>query len=94
MRSVQFGLSSIHIFLSFFLFLSVFSLTDTNDSQDSREERGNPYFSCFPLPFTHEHTVQKMKFSIKDLLKKSLMENFIFCAVTFISLIEISTTSV
>ena len=26
-------------------------------------------------------TAQKMKFSIKDLLNKSLMENFIFCAV-------------
>ena len=28
-----------------------------------------------------KNTAQKMKFSIKDLLKKSLMENFIFCAV-------------
>ena len=60
---------------------------------------------CFMLfrkllhPLLHTHTVQKMKFSIKDffskydqirrklriwshLRKKSLMENFIFCAVS------------
>ena len=36
------------------------------------------------------HTAQKMKFSIKDLriwshlLKKSLLENFIFCAVPLV----------
>ena len=38
---------------------------------------------CNPLARTYFwlHTAQKMKFSIKDLLKKFLMENFIFCAV-------------
>ena len=29
-------------------------------------------------------TAQKMKFSIKDLLKKSLVEKFIFCVVFFV----------
>ena len=58
MKSVQFGLCSIRIifFLSFFLFLLVFSLTDTNDSQNSREGRGSNYFSCFSLLLAHEHS--------------------------------------
>ena len=60
-RSVQLGLRSIcNFFLSLFLFfsnfLSVFSLTDTNNSQDSREGRGNHYFSFLPLPAAHEHS--------------------------------------
>ena len=38
----------------FFLFLSVFSLTDFKNSKDSRELRGNHYFS-FLLPLTHEY---------------------------------------
>ena len=32
-----------------------------------------------------DYTAQKMKFSIIYLLKKSLMENFMFCAVLFLS---------
>ena len=44
-------LSVFYSFLSFsFLFLLVFSLTETNDSQDNKTRRGNHYFSCFPLP--------------------------------------------
>ena len=52
------------------------------------------HFSFSNLPFSNLFTAQKMRFSIKDsfrkcdflriwshLLKKSLMENFIFCAV-------------
>ena len=58
MRSVQFGFCSIRgffFFFSVFLFLSVFSLTQANDSQDSRERRGNHYFLCFLLPPAREH---------------------------------------
>ena len=40
-------------FFYFFIFLSVFSLTDTNDS---REGRGNHYFSCFLLPLSHKYS--------------------------------------
>ena len=46
----------------FFLFLSVFSLTGTNGSQNSREERGNHCFSCFPLPPAHEHSFSSLRF--------------------------------
>ena len=51
-------------FFSFFLFLflSVFSLTDTNDSKDSREGRGNTYFSSFPFPPAHEHSFSSSRF--------------------------------
>ena len=44
---------------SLFYFLSVFSLTDTNDSQDRREERGNHYFSCSSLPPVNIHLVHR-----------------------------------
>ena len=49
-------------FLLCFLFLSVFFLTDTNDSQDYREGRGSPYFSFFPLPPVHEHSFSSSRF--------------------------------
>ena len=45
-----------------FLFLSVFFLRDTNDSQDYREGRGSPYFSCFPIPPAHEHSFSSSRF--------------------------------
>ena len=70
MRSVQFGFSSVStrivfsFFLSslFFLFLLVFSLTDTNDSKGSRKGRGNYYFSCIPLPPAHKHSFSLSRF--------------------------------
>ena len=49
-------------FFFFFFFLSVFSLTNTSDSQDSWEGRGNHYFSCFPLPPAHEHWFSLSRF--------------------------------
>ena len=50
-------------FLSiFFSFLSVFSLTDINDSEDRRDGRGNHYFSCFPLPPANEHSFNSSRF--------------------------------
>ena len=66
-RSVQFGLCSICFFflyfvLLFFVFLSAFSLTDTNDSQNGREKRGHHYFSCFPLLPAHEYSFSWSKF--------------------------------
>ena len=42
-------------FFCFFFFLSVFSVKDTNVSQNSSEWRGNHYFSCFPRPSAHEY---------------------------------------
>ena len=49
-------------FLLFFLFLLVFSSTGTNGSQNSREERRNHCFSCFPLPPAHEHSFSSLRF--------------------------------
>ena len=55
---------SIFFFLlsSFILFLLVFFLTDTSDSEDSREVRRNHYFSCFPLPPAHKHSFSSSRF--------------------------------
>ena len=47
---------------SLFYFLSIFSLTDTNDLQDSREGRGNHYFSCSLLPPSREHSFSSSRF--------------------------------
>ena len=40
----------------------VFSLTETSDSQDSRDRRRNHCFSCFPLPPAHEHWFRSLRF--------------------------------
>ena len=60
MTNVQFSLCSIRVFfflsfILFFLFLSVFYLADTNDSQESREVRGNNRFFVF-----HFHSLAKI----------------------------------
>ena len=47
---------------SSFLFLSVYSLTDTNESQDSWEQRENYCFSCFLLPPAHEYSLSSSRF--------------------------------
>ena len=39
----------------FFFFLSGFSFTDTDDSQDSRGREGTIFYSTLPLPPAHEH---------------------------------------
>ena len=39
----------------FFLFLSGFSFTDTDDSQDSRRREGTIFYSSLPHPSAHEH---------------------------------------
>ena len=57
-------LSVLFFFLSsfFFLFMSLFSLTGTSNSQDSREGRGNHYFSWFPQPPAHKHSFNSSRF--------------------------------
>ena len=40
----------------FFFFLSGFSFTDTDDSQDSRGKEGTIFYSTLPLPPAHEHS--------------------------------------
>ena len=46
----------------FLLFLSVFSLTDTNDSHDSWERRGKHYLSCFPLLPSYKYSFSSSRF--------------------------------
>ena len=41
--------------LDLFFFLSGFSFTDTDDSQDSRGREGEIFYSTLPLPPAHEH---------------------------------------
>ena len=38
-----------------FFFLSGFSFTDTDDSQDNKGREGTIFYSTLPLPPTHEH---------------------------------------
>ena len=42
-------------FVLFFFFLSGFSFTDTDDSQDSRGGKGTNFYSTLPLPLAYEH---------------------------------------
>ena len=42
-------------FIIFFFFLSGFSFTDTDNSQDSRGREGTIFYSTLPLPPAHEH---------------------------------------
>ena len=53
-------LSVFSFFPVFFLFLSVFSLTDTSDSWDGR---GNNYFSCFLLPPVNKYSFKLIEVS-------------------------------
>ena len=39
----------------FFFFLSGFSFTDTDNSQDSKGREGTIFYSTLPLPPAHEH---------------------------------------
>ena len=43
------------IYINIF-FLSGFSFTDTDDSQDSRGREGTIFYSTLPLPPAHEHS--------------------------------------
>ena len=66
-RSIQVGLCSVRtFFLSFFLPFFSFSigifLERTNDSQDNREGKENPYFSCFLLPPADKHSLSSARF--------------------------------
>ena len=46
------------LFINFkrFFFLSGFSFTDTDNSQDSRRREGTIFYSTLPLPPAHEHS--------------------------------------
>ena len=49
------ALPSIICFVRFLFFLSGFSLTETNDSQDSKGMEGTIFYSTLPLLPAHEH---------------------------------------
>ena len=44
------------IFFFLIFFLSVFSFTDTGDSQDSRGREGTIFYPSLPLPPAHKHS--------------------------------------
>ena len=56
------GAFSLVCFLSAFFFLLLICLTNTNDSQDSRERRVNHYFSCVLLLPAREYTFNSSRF--------------------------------
>ena len=45
-----------HLMATCFFFLSGFSFTDTDNSQDSREREGTIFYFTLPLPPAHEHS--------------------------------------
>ena len=47
-------------------FLSGFSFTDTDDSQDSRGREGTIFYSSLPLPPAHEHSDIYLQFRMWD----------------------------
>ena len=52
--------------LFLFFFLSGFSFTETDDSQDSRGKEGTIFYSTLPLPPAHEHLDIYLQFCIWD----------------------------
>ena len=49
-----------------FFFLSGFSFTDTDDSQDSMGREGTIFYSTLPLPPAHEHSGTYLQFCMWD----------------------------
>ena len=50
----------------FFFFLSGFSFTDTDYSQDSRGREGTIFHSTLPLPPAHEHSDSYLQLCMRD----------------------------
>ena len=71
--NLVFILSALFFFLSsfFFFFCRYSCFLDTNYSQDSREGRGNQYFSCFLITPAHEHSFSSSRF-VSHLFNRSI----------------------
>ena len=106
-RSVQFGLCSIRIFFLssfFFLFLSVFSFAETNDSQDSRDVEGINIFifstsTCsrisirleYPIDHRHfYHFLLIVLFAITRLIADKTCSLFEICILFAFSWMQLS----
>ena len=59
------GICSCNLVYNFF-FLSGFSFTDTDDSQDSMGREGTIFYSTLPLPPAHEHSGTYLQFCMWD----------------------------
>ena len=59
------GICSWNLVYNFF-FLSGFSFTDTDDSQDSMGREGTIFYSTLPLPPAHEHSGTYLQFCMWD----------------------------
>ena len=79
------------IFILLFFFLSGFSFTDTDDSQDSRGKEVTIFYSTLPLPLVHEHSdiyLQLWIFILKKMRKPKVEFEDLFQYTSFILLIE------
>ena len=61
-----------------FFFLSGFSFTDTDYSQDSRGREGTIFYSTLPLPPTHEHSDTYLQVCIWDDYRIFLIAPLVF----------------
>ena len=66
------------ISFSYFFFLSGFSITDTNDSQNSVGREETIFYSILPLPPAHEHWDIYLQLCIWDDYHVFLMATLVF----------------
>ena len=66
-----------------FFFLSGFSFTDTDDSQDSRGREGTIFYSTLPLPPAHDYSDIYLQLCMWDDYHMFLIAPLIFTACIF-----------
>ena len=76
-NTVRFAHVLLFHFISLF-FLSGFSFTDTDDSQDSRGREGTIFYSTLPLPPAHEHSEIYLQLCMWDDYHIFLMAPLVF----------------
>ena len=85
------SINKVYFFIFIIFFLSMFSFTDTDDSQDSRGREVTIFYSTLPLPLTHEHSdiyLQLWIFILKKMRKPKVEFEDLFQYTSFILLIE------
>ena len=64
-------------------FLSGFSFTDTDDSQDSRGREGTIFYSALPLPLAHKHSGTYLQLCMWDDYHIFLIATRVFTRLLF-----------